>query len=217
MRFTTQASSFAAFALAFSAAVAPAIAFAQYAPAPTLTLVATNTVMTSGASYANAPMLSWWSTDAASCTASGAGWSGSVALAGRQKVIPAQTTVYAMTCAGAGGSVTKSITITVAPRAAQTASALAALEQRSAPTPSSPAAFSHSWHSALFFGSRNRADIYALQTALTLDGVYSGEITGGFYAQTRAAVKRFQAKHGIEATGFVGPLTRAKLNELYGG
>jgi len=45
--------------------------------------------------------------------------------------------------------------------------------------------------------------------------VYAGEITGGFYNQTYWAVQAFQQKYGIEATGFVGPDTRAKLNVLY--
>ena len=63
---------------------------------------------------------------------------------------------------------------------------------------------------------RNAADISALQTVLTLEGVYSGEITGGFYSKTFAAVKQFQKKYAIESTGFVGPQTRTKLNGLYG-
>ena len=41
-------------------------------------------------------------------------------------------------------------------------------------------------------------------------------ITGYFGNLTREAVKRFQAKHGIDPLGIVGPKTRAKLNELSG-
>ena len=59
------------------------------------------------------------------------------------------------------------------------------------------------------------ADVAALQTALMNEGLYSGEITGGFYSQTFASVKQFQEKYSIDSTGFVGPDTRAKLNELY--
>ena len=40
-------------------------------------------------------------------------------------------------------------------------------------------------------------------------------ITGYFGNLTREAVKRFQAKHGIDPLGIVGPKTRAKLNELF--
>jgi len=38
---------------------------------------------------------------------------------------------------------------------------------------------------------------------------YFGELTG-------SAVVKFQARYGILQTGYVGPLTRAKLNSLYG-
>ena len=41
-----------------------------------------------------------------------------------------------------------------------------------------------------------------------------GQITGYFGPLTENAVKRFQAKYGIEKVGIVGPVTRAKINEL---
>jgi len=68
----------------------------------------------------------------------------------------------------------------------------------------------------LRFGMENDQDVTALQNSLTRDGVYGGPITGNFLNLTRAAVKEFQKKHGIEQTGFVGPLTRAQLNLLRG-
>lgn len=77
--------------------------------------------------------------------------------------------------------------------------------------------FGYNWARNLELGSRYTADVKALQTALTKEGVFSGEVTGGFYNQTYLAVKAFQAKYGIEASGFVGPETRAKLNSLYVG
>lgn len=55
-----------------------------------------------------------------------------------------------------------------------------------------------------------------LQTVLASEGVYDHEITGNFFDITRKAVVAFQTKYGIAATGYVGPLTRAKLNELFG-
>ena len=67
----------------------------------------------------------------------------------------------------------------------------------------------------LQIGSPYTNDVSALQSALKSEGLYTGDITGGFYSQTYAAVKRFQEKYSIESTGFVGPATRAKLNELY--
>ena len=93
----------------------------------------------------------------------------------------------------------------------QTASALNALTNATGAT----ASFSYTWNNNLQIGSPYTDDVRALQTALTREGVYTGEITGGFYNQTFTAVKAFQQKYGIEATGFVGPITREKLNALY--
>lgn len=63
------------------------------------------------------------------------------------------------------------------------------------------------------------ADVTTLQTYLASDSTLypEGLITGYYGALTRAAVVRFQARYGISQTGTVGPLTRAKLNELMGG
>ena len=44
-----------------------------------------------------------------------------------------------------------------------------------------------------------------------------GQITGFFGPATARAVRRFQKKHGLSQVGFVGPLTRKKLNELLSG
>ncbi len=56
-------------------------------------------------------------------------------------------------------------------------------------------------------------DVTELQTRLTVLGIYSGPITGFFGSLTQAAVEAFQSAHGIEAVGYVGPATRAALNE----
>ncbi|MDO8552382.1 MAG: peptidoglycan-binding protein [bacterium] len=76
-------------------------------------------------------------------------------------------------------------------------------------------AFIYTWNNDLQVNSQYTADIKALQTALAKEGVYIGEVTGGFHMQTYYGVKRFQEKYGIDSTGFVGTKTRAKLNELY--
>lgn len=85
-----------------------AIAVAANA-APTLTLSANpTTVNTNGAST-----LTWSSTNATSCTASGA-WTGSKATSGSQSVGPLTVTgTYTLNCSGTGGTVNKSATITV--------------------------------------------------------------------------------------------------------
>ncbi len=69
----------------------------------------------------------------------------------------------------------------------------------------------------LTVGSRG-ADVTALQTWLIANGYDISAITTGaaakgyFGQQTKAAVVKYQAFVGLPATGFVGPLTIAKLN-----
>ncbi len=86
---------------------------------------------------------------------------------------------------------------------------------RPKPTPSLAKAYV--FNRDLKFGLRS-ASVRDLQTVLsTMPDIYpEGQITGYFGPLTLAAVKRFQTKYGIPATGFVGPLTRAKLNQLFG-
>ncbi len=51
-----------------------------------------------------------------------------------------------------------------------------------------------------------------LQNYLAAKGFYSGPVTAYFGSLTQAAVKKYQAAHGISAVGYVGPGTRAALN-----
>ena len=73
----------------------------------------------------------------------------------------------------------------------------------------------YTWNNDLQIGSSLVADVSALQKVLVREGVYSGDVTGGFYDQTYIAVKKFQKKYDIKETGYVGYLTRQKLNALY--
>jgi len=62
-------------------------------------------------------------------------------------------------------------------------------------------------------------EVVKLQEALAYFKFFpSGvDFTGNFYSITRNAVKAFQSAHGIKPVkGVVGPITRAKLNELIG-
>ena len=63
------------------------------------------------------------------------------------------------------------------------------------------------------------SDVSALQTFLAADPtIYpEGLVTGYFGNLTRAAVIRFQQQYRVPPTGFVGPLTRAKINQLLNG
>jgi hypothetical protein len=57
------------------------------------------------------------------------------------------------------------------------------------------------------------ADVVELQKRLRAEGFFTYPTNSGYYgAVTAEAVKLFQRKYGIEATGFVGPLTKQKLN-----
>jgi len=78
-------------------------------PAPTVTLSASPTsVATNGT-----PTLTWSSTNATSCTASG-GWSGTKATSGSAQVGPlTNSTDFGLTCSGAGGSMQQTVTVTV--------------------------------------------------------------------------------------------------------
>jgi hypothetical protein len=55
--------------------------------------------------------------------------------------------------------------------------------------------------------------IREIQRALTDLGYQPGPIDGVFGTKTRAAIKRFQADHGLVADGVVGKKTRAKMQE----
>lgn len=56
-------------------------------------------------------------------------------------------------------------------------------------------------------------DVTTLQQTLTARGVYSGPITGYFGPLTAAGVRAYQALHGLEQVGLVGPMTRQLLNQ----
>jgi hypothetical protein len=77
-------------------------------PAPTVTLTASPTSITSGSSST----LSWSSTNATSCAASG-GWTGAETTSGTSTVKPTSTTTYALTCMGTGGTANASAIVTV--------------------------------------------------------------------------------------------------------
>lgn len=63
----------------------------------------------------------------------------------------------------------------------------------------------------LTLGSED-AQVTALQNRLAALGFYSGPVTGYFGTLTQSAVMKYQTANGIEATGSLGPLTRAALN-----
>jgi uncharacterized delta-60 repeat protein len=79
------------------------------APAPQITFTATPSSVASGESST----LDWSSTDAQSCSASGA-WSGDKALSGSEETGPITSqSVYVLDCSGVGGTASQSVTVDV--------------------------------------------------------------------------------------------------------
>ena len=82
--------------------------------------------------------------------------------------------------------------------------------------------FKHSFNTNLVFGQRGD-EVTALQTALKIDGVYTGPITGYYGALTAAGLLAFWKKYGLTTNlenlilrgRSAGPKTRAKLNQLF--
>ena len=81
----------------------------------------------------------------------------------------------------------------------------------------------------LFFGMRNHARVRCLQEFLRSQGVAvypEGVVSGNFFTLTQQAVVRFQEKYAQEVllpigltkgTGYVGSLTRQKMNQILSG
>lgn len=76
-------------------------------------------------------------------------------------------------------------------------------------------AFCHTFNADLAFGSTG-PEVSALSDALSLDSQMELGGSDVFDEGLAAAVVQFQFKYGITQTGYVGSLTWAKLNGLYG-
>jgi hypothetical protein len=105
---------------------------------PTVTLSASPTSIP----HSKPSTLAWTSANATSCSGTGKGFSPS-GPSGSLAVSPGVTTVYGVTCTGAGGSAGQSVTVTVtaAPTLAMgmTVAATATVYATPTPTPSTPA------------------------------------------------------------------------------
>ncbi len=74
-----------------------------------------------------------------------------------------------------------------------------------------PAISSASIDINLKYGSQG-TEVRELQEFLIDKGFLSGQTTGNFYTLTRKAVVAYQNSIGLPNTGFVGPMTREKIN-----
>jgi hypothetical protein len=105
---------------------------------PTVTLSASPTSIP----HSKSSTLAWTSANATSCSGTGKGFSPS-GPSGSLAVSPGVTTVYGVTCTGAGGSASQSVTLTVTPAPTlamgMTVAATATVYAAPTPTPSTPA------------------------------------------------------------------------------
>ncbi|MBI2049951.1 MAG: VWA domain-containing protein [Candidatus Staskawiczbacteria bacterium] len=77
-------------------------------------------------------------------------------------------------------------------------------------------AWCHTFNTNLGYANSGTDEVTALHAALQKENIsYSPDDNNSYTEATGAAVVQFQAKYGILQTGYVGPLTRAKLNALY--
>src|SRR5262249_45161904 len=88
--------------------LSPRSALSLTTPAPTVSLLASPTTISPGQSV----RLAWSASNATSCSRSGA-WSGSAATWGVQSVYPSQSSIYVVTCTGAGGSASSAASVSV--------------------------------------------------------------------------------------------------------
>lgn len=67
----------------------------------------------------------------------------------------------------------------------------------------------------LSYGLQSDSDVQQLQEFLKNQNLYSGPITGNFFALTQRAVISFQQREGINpAAGYFGAITRSKVNSI---
>src|SRR3989344_3780002 len=86
-------------------------------------------------------------------------------------------------------------------------------------TVSVPTVFCHTLNNNLSIWRGSGDDVSALVTILVKEGLMaerSSNFSNTFDEQVATGVVKFQGKYGLSQDGYVGPLTRAKLNALYG-
>lgn len=64
----------------------------------------------------------------------------------------------------------------------------------------------------LYYGLQQNSDVKQLQQFLIDRGFLTGDATGNFFSSTLKAVKDYQTSVSISSTGYVGALTRTKIN-----
>jgi len=95
-------------------------------------IAVTFTVSPASIASGGTSVISWQSSGARTCTASGA-WSGAKTTSGSLSVKPTQTSTYTLSCSGSAGSATKSVTVSVQTTAAASTSVTQASASKQGP------------------------------------------------------------------------------------
>ena len=69
-----------------------------------------------------------------------------------------------------------------------------------------------SFNQNLYYGITNSQDVQALQEFLTVQGDYTGPVSGNFFSLTLQGVKNFQTANNLPITGYFGVLSRDVAN-----
>ncbi len=152
-------------------------------------------------------------------------WTGTTATSGIKTFTGiVKNTSYTLSCSGKGGTVALTRTITVSTSTpaigttgtgTSTAPTITWIPVGGAPAPEPPAMTPSSFTKLnidLRVGSRGD-DVGALQAFLVRHAYLSAHLPRGYFGPaTKAAVIKFQKAYNVNPTGFVGPLTRAKIS-----
>jgi hypothetical protein len=144
--------------------------------------------------------ITWSARGAKNCTLSYGSTAKSIGVAGSRNVSPSVTTAYEIRCEdSSGASASKMLTLTVG-------------DVISGDADIDPRTISSCVDLRSDLGYRmSGTDVSTLQDYLQSKGYLNSEPTGYFGLMTQAAVKSFQIASGVSGTGYVGPLTRAKI------
>lgn len=161
--------------------------------------------------------LTWTTERVEGCTAGG-NWSDVVPTSGT--FVKTNLTVdqlYTLTCAGKGGSVDASVRVSVGTGTAPVMGGMLTVSDITAP--SNPAQVMQGvsqYARDLSLGVRGD-DVKNLQLHLISLGMLSPQLSSGYFGDmTKQALMKLQVKLGLPATGFFGPMTRAKLVDAAG-
>ncbi len=171
-------------------------------------------------SYGGSVSLNWSTVNVTSCTASG-GWSGPVDLSGSKVFVQlGSSTSYSLTCSGKGGSTSASVSVNVAAKGESVTTAPAGAKGGLSVTtgdlgstlPTQGSATAINLTRNLQVGSRGD-DVHDFQLFLIRKGYLDSQFaTGYFGALTKAAAIKLQKEFMLPQTGFVGTMTRGKIN-----